>query len=167
MKPSFKALSKAPFKGPITLGSLASLAGAAAVLFALTASKCDSTTDFPSYVAEICNDKIDNDSDGQVDCADSDCANACTVGVTIGVVPAILGQDTLNLSGSVTNSSAVAITVIPSGSVDNSGQATVSGGTWQARLRNLSARTTYTVKAVAADANNRGDTATVSFERRD
>jgi hypothetical protein len=145
---------------------LLSLAGAAAVLFALSASKCDSTTDFPPFVAEICTDKIDNDSDGHADCADSDCDNVCTVNVTINSIPPSITVDTLNIAGTVTNATAVSVTVVPSGAVANSGQAVVTGGNWTATLIQLSGLKTYTIKAVAADANHRADTATATFERK-
>ena len=145
---------------------LLSLSGAAAVLFALSASKCESVTDFPPFVAEICTDKVDNDSDGHADCADSDCDIACTVAVTINPLSPSITVDTMNIAGTVTNATAVSVTVTPSGSVANSGQAVVTGSNWTATLIQLSAQRTYTVKAVAADANNRADTAIATFERK-
>lgn len=145
---------------------LLSLAGAAAILFALSASKCETTTDFPPFVAEICTDKIDNDSDSHADCADSDCDLVCTVNVTINPLSPSITADTMNIAGTVTNATAVAVTVSPSGSVANSGQAVVNGSNWTATLIQLSDKRVYTIKAVAADANNRADTAIATFERK-
>ncbi|MDB5102838.1 MAG: hypothetical protein JWP91_527 [Fibrobacteres bacterium] len=144
--------------------TLATLAGAAALLFVLSAYKCQQTTDFPGFVAEICTDKVDNDSDGLADCADSDCDNACVPEVTIGAVPTAITLDSLTISGTVTNAASVAVSITPSGSVS---PAIVTAGTWQARLSGLLARTTYTLRASVADAKGRGDTATASFERKD
>jgi hypothetical protein len=145
---------------------LLSLAGATAILFALSASKCETTTDFPPFVAEICTDKVDNDSDGQADCADADCDNLCAVNVTINPLTPSITVDTMNIAGTVSNATAVAITVGPIGSVANSGQAVVTGSNWTATLIQLTDKRIYTVKAVAADANNRADTAVATFERR-
>ncbi|MEO6096336.1 MAG: hypothetical protein ABIW76_11790 [Fibrobacteria bacterium] len=142
------------------------LTGAAAILFALLGSKCDSVTDFPPFVAEICADKIDNDSDGHADCSDTDCDNVCAVNVTINQLAPSITVDTMNIAGTVTNATAVAITVGPSGSVANSGQAVVTGSNWTATLIQLSDKGVYTIKAVAADANNRADTVVATFERK-
>jgi hypothetical protein len=144
---------------------LTTLAGGSALAFALTASKCQSTTEFPAFVPEICTDSQDNDSDGKIDCADSDCNLVCTVTLTVDPVAPNIAQDTLTIKGKVTNATAVAVSILPSGQVENSGQATVTGGEWSARLINLTDRAVYTVTARAVDENNRSDTVTVSFER--
>lgn len=118
-------------------------------------------------MAEICTDNQDNDTDGKIDCADADCDLACEVILTINPIARTIVQDTLVITGTVTNATSVAISILPSGQVENSGQATVTGDTWSAKLINLSDRTVYTVTAKAVDQNNRSDTAFVSFERID
>ena len=82
---------------------LTTLAGGTAVLFALTAYKCQSTTEFPAFVPEICTDDQDNDSDGKKDCEDSDCDLVCSVSLTINAVSPTLNVDSLTLSGTVSN----------------------------------------------------------------
>lgn len=145
---------------------LTTLAGGTAVLFALTAYKCQSTTDFPAFVPEICTDDLDNDSDGKKDCQDSDCDLACTVTLTINAVSPTLNVDSLTLTGSVINATGVAISVNPSAIVQNSGQATVTGTTWLARISGLTATGNYTVTARAVGQGDRSDTAVVVFERK-
>jgi hypothetical protein len=152
---------------PFANRALLTLAGGTAALLSLTAYTCSSTTEFPPYVAEICTDNQDNDADGKTDCADSDCDNACTVTLTIAAVPALLNQDSLTLTGTVSNATAVAVSISPSGTVQNAGQATVTGANWSAKITNLAQRTVYTVTAKAVDQSNRTDTATASFERKD
>lgn len=141
------------------------LAGGSALAFGLTASKCQNTTDFPAFVPEICTDSQDNDSDGKIDCADSDCDLVCAVTVTFNALNPAIDKDSLTLSGKITNATAVAVSILPSGQVLNSGQATVTGNEWTATLINLADRTTYTVTARAVGQNDRSDTAVVTFER--
>ena len=143
------------------------LAGGTAVLFALTAYKCQSTTEFPPFVAEICTDTQDNDTDGKVDCADSDCDLVCEVKLTINAVSLTLNVDSLTLSGSVTNATGVAISTNPTANVQNSGQATVTGTTWKATITGISTKGQYTVTARAVGQGDHSDTATVTFERKD
>ncbi len=139
---------------------LLALAGAG-VLFALLAAKCE--TQFVDYVAEICNDNQDNDSDGQTDCKDSDCAAECNVEVTI-LQPPQADADSLPISGTSLRAASVAVTVTPSG---NSGQATLqANGVWEFLVRNITQPgATYTVKAIATSAEGLSDTATATFER--
>ena len=143
------------------------LAGGTAVLFALTAYKCQSTTEFPAFVPEICTDDLDNDSDGKKDCQDTDCELACTVDLTIDAVSPTLNVDSLTLAGSVTNATGVAISTDPVAQVQNSGQATVTGSTWKAKITGLSTNGVYTVTARAVGQGDHSDTATVTFERKD
>lgn len=143
------------------------LAGGAAVLFALTAYKCNSTTDFPAFLPEICTDDLDNDSDGKKDCLDTDCDLACTVDLTINAVSPTLTVDSLTLTGKVANATGVAISVNPAAQVQNSGQATVTGSTWTASITGLSTKGVYTVTARAVGQGNHSDTAEAKFERKD
>lgn len=146
---------------------LTTLAGGSAIAFALTASKCQSTTDFPAFVPEICTDDVDNDSDGKKDCLDSDCDLSCAVDVAIGAVPTTLIVDSLTLSGTVTNATGVAVSVNPVAQVENSGQATVTGSTWKVRISGLNTKGIYTVTARAVGQGDRSDTAMVVFQRTD
>ena len=144
----------------------ACVAAAGALYFVLTASKCEQTTEFVEYVAEKgadkCFDKLDNDSDGKIDCADSDCDAVCAVEVTIDAVPPVINADTLVLSGQQHNASSITVlSVLPSGK----GSAPVlSGETWTSRLSELSAKTGYTVTVVGSNGNRR-DTASITFSR--
>jgi hypothetical protein len=142
------------------------LAGGTAVLFALSASKCQTATDFPAFVQEICTDDLDNDSDGKKDCLDSDCDPACAVTLTINALSPTLSVDSLTLTGSVTNATGVAISINPAAQVDNSGQATVTGSTWKASITGMATPGVYTVTALAAGQGGRADTAIASFERK-
>ena len=144
---------------------LTTLAGGTAVLFALTAYKCQSTTEFPAFVPEICTDDQDNDSDGKKDCDDTDCDLVCSVSLTINAISPTLNVDSLTLSGTVSNATGVAISINPSAQVQNSGQATVTGSTWQARITGLSTNGQYKVTARAVGQGNRSDTGEVIFDR--
>lgn len=138
------------------------LAAAGAFILLFTASKCEEKTIFPPYVAEVCNDKIDNDGDGQTDCADSDCDLSCAVSVSIDVLPGTITTDTLALTGHQTNASSVAVlSVVPAGTP---AAAVITGDTWKATLTGLSQRLTYTV-TVAASNGDHADTATATFTR--
>jgi|SRR5690606_12612386 len=141
------------------------LAGGAALFFALSASKCETETTFPGYVTEICTDKIDNDEDGRVDCQDSDCAEACAVKVAILPPVAPLAGDTLTLTGTHLNASTISVTVTPSGLAGAVNA--LADGTWKAPLTSLTERTTYTVIAVAADAQGGLASDTVTLVRAD
>ncbi len=141
---------------------LLGLAAASAALFALTASKCDSSTAFVPFVAEICTDNQDNDEDGFIDCKDSDCDRACELTVTINDFSKPVTRDTLPLSGTHAHATSVVVSVTPSGT---GGTAVLAGDTWSLSVTNLSARTTYTLMAVATDAQDRHDTATTTFLR--
>ena len=145
---------------------LTTLAGGTAVLFALSASKCHNTTDFPPFVQEICTDNLDNDSDGKKDCLDSDCNLECTVEVTINAVSPTLNFDSLTLTGTVTNATGVAVSIDPTALVENSGQATVTGSAWKAKITGMTATGVYTVTAKAVGQSDRSDTAKASFERK-
>lgn len=139
---------------------------AAAGALVLTASKCEEQTTFPAFVAEICNDNIDNNGDGKIDCADPTCVGsaACTVSLSIDVLPGIITKDTLVLTGHQTNASSVAVVSLTP--VGIPGTATVTGDTWSATLTNLTQRTTYTVTVVGSKGDLR-DTVHTSFTRGD
>jgi hypothetical protein len=145
--------------------ALATLAGAAAILTALTASKCEQNTEIIPFVAEICADKLDNDEDGRTDCRDSDCDLACEVEVGFVATPATITSDSLTLRGSHANASGIAVSITPSGT--SPGNATLTGNDWEARFIGLSQRTAYIVTAIASDENGRKDTATTTFQRLD
>ncbi|MDQ3002739.1 MAG: hypothetical protein M3Y08_15935 [Fibrobacterota bacterium] len=145
--------------------TLATIAGAAAILTVLTASKCEQTTKIVPFVAENCTDILDNDEDGRADCRDSDCNNVCEVEITIGATPATLTSDSLTIEGSHVNASSIAVTITPNGT--SPGNATFTGATWEARFIGLSLRATYVVTAIASDDSGRKDTATVTFQRVD
>ncbi len=143
--------------------TLATIAAAATILTALTASKCVQKTEIVPFVAEICTDKVDNDEDGRTDCRDSDCDLVCEVEVSISATPTILTSDSLTLNGSHANASSIAVTITPSGT--SPGNATLTGNDWEARFTGLDEPTTYVVTVIASDENERKDTATVTFER--
>lgn len=139
-------------------------AAGAALIFALSASKCQTDTIIVPYVAEICNDNIDNDGDGQIDCLDSDCDAQCQVHVNINPILPTLPVDSLTVTGTHFKATGITVSVLPSGS--GGGPAAVSGDIWSIHLTNLSALGVYTVTAVASDAQGRQDTATATFERK-
>lgn len=145
--------------------SLLTLAGGAALLFALSASKCETETTFPGYVAEICTDKIDNDEDGRIDCQDSDCRDECAVKVTILPPAAPITVDSLTISGTHFNASTITVSITPSGLAGAASP--LADGTWKAHLSSLTARTAYTVIAVGADAQGGLDADTVTVVRAD
>lgn len=152
-------------KAKPSLGSrlMFGLAAAAAAIFALTASECQTDTNFIAHASElICNDKVDNDEDGSADCLDSDCSNACVVFVGINDFPKPVTKDSLVLAGTQSNATSVVLTILPSGTA---GTATLGSGTWTANITNISALTTYTITATASNGQGQSDTATVSFQR--
>jgi hypothetical protein len=143
----------------------AGLAAAGALYFALTASKCEQTTEFVPFVAEQadkCLDKIDNDADGKIDCDDPDCDAVCAVTVTIDALPPVITTDSLSITGQQHNASSVSvISVTPQGS----GSApALSGETWKSTLTNLSQPGDYTVTVVGSNGDRR-DTAKATFTR--
>lgn len=139
------------------------LAAAAAAIFALTASECQTDTNFTQHASElICDDKVDNDEDGSADCLDSDCSNACVVSVGINVFPKPVTKDSLVLTGTQSNATSVVVSILPSGTV---GSVVLGPGSWTANVTNLSALTTYTITATSSNGQGQGDTATVSFPR--
>jgi hypothetical protein len=142
--------------------TLLSLAGAAALVFALCASKCEHTTEIIPFVKEVCNDVQDNDGDGLTDCQDSDCDQECAVHVHINPMADFKNTDTVHVTGTHFKATGIIITVSPSGSP---GAATITGDTWTATVTNLQDPTTYTIKAVASDAQGRSDTTTATVTR--
>ncbi len=146
---------------PVSL--LLALLSFAAILFALVAAKCETNTEFESFVQENCADNVDNDGDNIVDCNDRDCDLACAVQVVIFPVAAIT-TDSLKISGTHENAAAIALTVTPNGTV---GTVDVQpAGTWEAMVKQLNTAQAYTVRAIATSAKDRKDTATVTFEKR-
>lgn len=138
---------------------------AAALGLVLTGSKCSQTTEFVPFVAETgdkCLDKADNDEDGKVDCADSDCDLMCEVTVNIDPVPARITSDTLHLKGTQHNAKSVTITSLtPSG---NAGTVSLNGENWSADLTNLGSKTEYRVIVVGSN-GDRKDADTATFTR--
>jgi hypothetical protein len=152
---------------PSGLRLAACLAATGALYFALTASKCEQTTEFVPFVAEAadkCLDKIDNDADGKIDCADSDCDAICAVSVTLDALPPTIPTDSVTIHGQQHNASSVTvISVVPQGS----GSAPVlSGETWSSTLTGLSLKTTYTITVVGSNGDRR-DTAKATITRGD
>ncbi|HKP96675.1 MAG TPA: hypothetical protein VJ385_13030 [Fibrobacteria bacterium] len=143
---------------------LSSLSGAAALVFALCASKCEHTTEILPFVKEICNDGIDNDTDGKTDCRDTDCDTECEVQVQISQLPSAITVDTLDVAGTHFNATGIAVTVTPSGTA---GTAVITGDKWTSHLTQLSTPlTTYTITAIGSDAQGRKDTAIVTVTRQ-
>lgn len=136
--------------------------GAAALFMALTAAKCRNNVEFVDFVPEICDDKIDNDEDGGTDCDDSSCDAECAVDV-VAFPPGPVTADSVKISGTQENAASITVQVVPSGL---GGAATISGGTWEFTIRNLNTDGMHTVTAQAVSAQDRRDTAIVTFERR-
>jgi hypothetical protein len=144
------------------LRAAAGLAAAGAIILVFTASKCEQDTTFTNFVPENCTDKIDNDGDGQIDCADSDCALACAVSISLDALPGIFTTDTLVLTGTQTNATSVAVVSIsPAGTPVS---ATITNDTWKATIPGLIQKTTYTMTVVGSN-GDRGDTLHASFTR--
>jgi hypothetical protein len=140
------------------------LAAASALVLVLTASKCEEKTIFPPYVAEICADKIDNDGDGLVDCADSDCDLSCTVSISLDVLPGTFTPDSLVLTGHQTNATSVAVvSIVPAGAP---AAAVITGDNWKATLTGLIQKAAYTVTVVGSN-GDRADTVRAVFTRGD
>jgi hypothetical protein len=135
------------------------VAGGAAMIFALCADTCETSTEFPGFVKEICNDNVDNDSDGTVDCLDSDCDQACQITLVTNLPGAIAG-DTLVLSGTAHNATSINVTVRPNGEAD---PVVVVGDTWRTVARKLVSAGQYifTVTATGAQGKTVTDTTTV------
>lgn len=157
---------KIPFRRAIGIRTAAVLP-AAALGLVLTGSKCTQTTEFIAFAAETggqCIDKSDNDNDGKIDCADSDCDLECAVSVYIDPVPDRITADTLHLKGTQRNAKTVTITSItPSGSA---GTVTLNGENWSADLTNLGSKVAYTV-VVTGSNEGRTDADTAHFTRGD
>lgn len=142
--------------------ALLALAGAG-MIFALVAAKCESDVTYPPYVAEVCGDNKDNDSDGKADCDDVDCKAACKVEVTINQPPRA-ESDSIKVSGTSVRAASVAISVSPSG---QGGQATLQGnGSWEFHIKGITQKgATHTVTAVATSSGGLTDSASATFER--
>jgi hypothetical protein len=137
------------------------LCGLLALGFVLTASKCDNIIDFPGVKPEICDDKIDNDSDGAIDCKDSECAASCRVSITLDDIGPI-DHDTVRIGGTVENQTSIEIQVRKTGTAD---PAVVDGLSWHSTLRQLSgAGTTWNVTVIATGLQGK-DTATDSVSQ--
>jgi hypothetical protein len=137
------------------------VAGGAALIFALCASDCETSTEFPGFVTEkICTDNIDNDSDGVADCLDSDCDQACQVQVSINT-PGVIIDDALALTGTVHNATTITIVMSPTGEAD---PVQISGETWSTTVRNFTSSGTYRITATATSAQGKSasDTASVT-----
>jgi hypothetical protein len=145
------------------------LAGALGLVFVLTASKCESTTEFPGYKPEICSDNIDNDEDRLTDCLDPDCKGSCAAIVTIDSIASPTSTDTIKVTGSQTNAISVTVSVTPSGV---GGLATPHGGkwegqgTWEVKLTQIINPGVYTVTAMAKDKGTGSSSATATFTRK-
>jgi hypothetical protein len=135
---------------------------AAALFMALTASKCRNNVEFVDFVPEICDDKVDNDEDGETDCDDSSCEVECAVDV-VAFPPGPVTADSVKISGTHENAASITVQVVPSGL---GGAATIAGGEWEFTIRNLNADGIHTVTVQAVSAEDRRDTAVVTFERR-
>lgn len=149
-------------KLPRTLPILMTLAVGAVALLSL--SNCEQTTTFVPFIKEICGDKTDNDSDGKLDCDDSDCQVECSVDITISPTSPT-SEDSLQISGSSRNAQSISILVTPSPGLSRAA-VLESGGGWSAMLYDLKTAQTYAVKAIATSPQGTHDTATTSVERR-
>ncbi|MBW8889020.1 MAG: hypothetical protein JF616_14800 [Fibrobacteres bacterium] len=137
------------------LRAAAGLAAAGAVILVFTASKCVQDTTFTNYVPEICTDKIDNDGDGLIDCADTDCDPACAVSISLDALPGTFTTDTLVLTGIQRNATSVAVvSITPSGTPVS---AVITNDTWKATIPGLVQKTTYNMTVVGSN-GNRADT---------
>lgn len=137
------------------LRAAACLAAASAVILVFTASKCVQDTTFTNYVPENCTDKLDNDGDGLIDCADNDCDPSCAVTITLDALPGNFSSDTLVLTGHQTNATSVAVvSVTPAGTPV---AAVITNDTWKATVPGLIQPTTYTLTIVGSN-GDRADT---------
>src|SRR4051812_10044328 len=115
---------------------LAAIAGAMGAIFILSASKCETTTEIlPPSPDEICNDGIDNDTDGKMDCADTDCLLECRVSVFVfPTTPTSL--DTLRISGTHENAQSITVTLSAGGG--SAATPVISGTKWDCLISGLS-----------------------------
>ena len=141
---------------------IARLAGIAALGLVFTASDCSHTLSFtPPLNREICDDGIDNDGNGRVDCRDAECLLQCRPELTVDPIAVPVRQDSLELSGNAARAASVTVTASPSGI---GGQAQISGLRWTFLLRNLK-NGEHTLVAVAVDSTGHlRDTVTAAFE---
>ncbi len=139
------------------------LIGALCFLFIASASKCESTTDFPPYVKEVCGDNLDNDGDGLTDCKDSDCADECKGKVTLNPVSSLIQTDSIQISGTVENIQSINIQISPSGM---GGAGIITGNSWQGTLSKMLAEGSYTVTVIGISTLNQPDTVTQKFTRK-
>lgn len=146
-----------------TVPILISLFAGAGALMAL--QSCEQTTTFTPFIREICTDRMDNDSDGKVDCDDSDCNAECSVEISI-VTPLPTSADSLELSGSTRNAVSVSVLVTPAPGEGGTASLDPSTGDWRITLRKLQTAGNYTVQAIASNQANLKDTATATVERR-
>ena len=113
--------------------------------------------------SEICNDGIDNDSNGFTDCRDPACAAQCTPQLAITPVASPITADSLLLTGTCPHAASISISLSPL-NFGQGGQATVSGSAWSIMLRTLQ-NGNLTATAVAVDSTGLlRDTAAVNFD---
>lgn len=135
---------------------------AAALFMALAAAKCRNTVEFVDFVPEVCDDGVDNDENGLADCDDSSCDVACAVDV-VAFPPGTVSADSVKIAGTHRNAASITVQVVPSGL---GGAAVIAGGTWEFTIRNLNVDGPHTVTVQAVSAQDKRDTASVTFEKR-
>lgn len=117
------------------------------LLFVLTAEKCENETRFIAAKQEICNDAIDNDDNGKVDCADSFCLSSCALELTVNPT-FITAADTQLVSGFQKRASKIVVEMLPN--YETNGTATLTQSEWSFLARKL-ANGTNTLTITATD----------------
>ncbi len=137
------------------------LLGAGALLLTLTASKCKQDVVFVDAQKEICTDGIDNDQNGKIDCADSECLNVCTL--DLAVFPTVqTSVDTQTISGTHRRAASIAVNTKPD--ISASGKATLTGSTWTFLVTRLQEGGNE-ITIIASDSSGQTKTVTTSITR--
>lgn len=137
------------------------LLGAGALLLTLTASECQQDIHFTQALKETCSDGIDNDHNGKVDCADSECLIVCTLDLAV-FTPVQTSADTQTISGTHRRAASIAVNIKPD--ISASGKATLEGSTWSYKVTKLQAGSNE-ITIIASDSSGQTKTVTTSITR--
>lgn len=126
------------------MGRNKSIFGAAllALIPAWASMGAECTHTIEPFQKEICNDNIDNNNDGKMDCRDRSCQAECTVSFTVDPVDTVSTDNQVVLSGKAVNIGSV---LAEANGRDYGG--IVSDSTWTATVPLISGRNQITLTA--------------------
>lgn len=134
------------------------LAGMAvpALAWLLMGSECRQEVSFPEASPEVCNNLEDDDEDGRIDCADSECSLECQPSITLYPVLSPTAVDSQTIGGTRAHVQSITVSLEPP--LASPGAVQMTDGAWSILLRGL-AEGSNAITVIAADSLDRRDTA--------